>query len=104
MSLVDRAPTAPALGVVVLQGEVDVADTSRLSAELAGRIAVGTQVLIVDVGRVALIDSSVLGVLAGAAQRLHDERSGSLVLRGASAQLLRQLRLLRLDHVFELEI
>lgn len=104
MTLTDPLPTAPALGVVVLRGEVDAADSSRLRAELAGRIAVGTQVLIVDVGLVELIDSPALGVMADAAKRLHDERSGSFVLRNASARLLRQLRLMRLDHVFELEI
>jgi anti-anti-sigma factor len=104
MTLTEPSPTAPALGVVVLHGEVDAADSSRLGAELAGRIAVGTQVLIVDVGRVELLDAAVLGVMAEAAKRLHDERSGSFVLRNASARLLRQLRLMRLDHVFELEI
>jgi len=104
MTLTDPTPTAPAVGLVVLPGDVDASDASRLSAELTGRIAVGTQVLVVDVGKVELIDSSALGILADAAQRLHDERSGSLVLRNASAQLLRQLRAMHLDHVFELEI
>jgi anti-anti-sigma factor len=104
MTLTEPTPTAPARGVVVLHGDVDVAEASRLRAELAGRIAVGTQVLVVDIGQVDLIDSAALGVLAEAARRLHDERSGSLVLRNASARLLRQLRLMRLDHVFELEI
>ncbi len=104
MTLVDPSPTAPAQGVVVLRGDVDIAGISRLSAELDGRIAVGTQVLVVDVGQVEFIDSAALGVLAQAAERLHDERSGSLVLRQASARLLRQLRLMRLDHMFELEI
>jgi len=83
---------------------VDEAQTSRLSAELAGRIAVGTQVIVVDVGQAEFVDSAALGVIACAGQRLQDERSGSLVLRNASAKLLRQLRLMRLDHVFELEI
>jgi len=104
MTLTDASPTAPAQGLVVLHGDVDVADASRLGAELAGRIAVGTQVLVVDMGQVDLIDSSALGVLAAAATRLQNERSGSLVLRNASPRLLRQLRLMRLDYVFELEI
>jgi len=104
MTLTEPSPTAPALAVVVLQRSVDVAHGSRLQAELEGRIAVGTQVLVVDVGQVELSDTRTLGVLAGAAQRLQDERSGSLVLRNASAGLLSQLRLMRIDHVFELEI
>ena len=103
MTLTDPSPTAPALGVVSLQRPED-ADASRLEAELQGRIAVGTQVLVVDVGEIKLLDRAAMGVLAGAAIRLQEERSGSVVLRNASAGMLKQLRLLRLDHVFELEI
>jgi hypothetical protein len=104
MTLTEPSPTAPALGVVVLRDGDDVTDTSRLEAELYGRIAVGTQVLVVDVGEFRSLDVGALSVLAGAAIRLQDERSGSVVLRKASVALLRQLRSMRLDHVFELEI
>ncbi len=89
---------------MVLEGPIDMVSAERMDAELQGRIAVGTQVLVVDVGHAEFPGSKGLGVLAGAAKRLQDERSGSLVLRNASAALLQQLRLLRLDHVFELEI
>ena len=104
MTLTEPSPTAPALGVVVLCDAEDAADSSRLEAELHGRIAVGTQVLVVDVGDLQHMDSEALGIMAGAAMRLQGERSGSVVLRNASAELLRQLRVLRLDHMFELEI
>jgi anti-anti-sigma regulatory factor len=103
MTLTDPTPTAPALGVVMLPGEDDE-EASRLDAELHGRIAVGTQVLVVDVGEAQHLNSAAMTVLANAAVRLQDERSGSLVLRNASSSLLQQLRLVRLDHVFELEI
>jgi len=92
------------MGVVVLQGPIDAATAERLDAELHGRIAVGTQVLIVDVGEADFVEAAGLGALARAATRLQEERSGSVVLRNADASLLRHLRLLRLDHVFELEI
>jgi anti-anti-sigma regulatory factor len=104
MTLTEPSPTAPAYGVVVLGDAADATDTSRLDAELNGRIAVGTQVLVVDVGDGSLLNGAALQVLASAAVRLQDERSGSLVLRNASSELLTHLRLLRLDHVFELEI
>ena len=104
MALTGPSPTAPWMGMVVLDGAIDAANAARLDAELAGRIAVGTQVLMVDVGRADFVGPVGLGVLAGAATRLQDERSGSLVLRNADANLLRQLRMLRLDHVFELEV
>lgn len=103
MTLTDRSPTAPPMGVVVLRGRIDSSTADRLQAELSGRIAVGTQVLVVDVKDAQFTDSAGLGELAGAAKRLQDERLGSLVLRHPDAALLRQLRLLRLDHVFELE-
>jgi anti-anti-sigma regulatory factor len=104
MTLTEPSPTAPALGVVVLGDEDGAHDASRLEAELYGRIAVGTQVLVVDVGAFTSVDETALSVMAGAAMRLQEERSGSVVLRNASVPLLRQLRALRLDHVFELEI
>ena len=104
MTLTEPSPTAPALGVVVLRDEHGASDASRLEAELYGRIAVGTQVLVVDVGQFTSLDETALTVLASAAVRLQDERSGSMVLRRASVPLLRQLRAMRLDHVFELEI
>lgn len=104
MTLTEPSPTAPWMGVIVLDGVIDAATAGRLDAELTGRIAVGTQVLMVDVGGAEFLDAAGLAVLADAARRLQDERSGSLVLRNADATLLRHLRMLRLDHVFELEI
>ncbi|MEJ7763925.1 MAG: STAS domain-containing protein [Acidimicrobiales bacterium] len=104
VALTEPLPTAPPMGVIVLTGTIDVTTAARLDAELQGRIAVGTQVLIVDVRDAHFADASGLGVLADAARRLQDERLGSLVLRNADAPLLRYLRMLRLDHVFELEI
>ena len=105
MTLTDPSITAPASGVVVIDGpDGGDREASRLDAELSGRIAVGTQVLVVDVGAVKHLDGAALGVLAAAAKRLQDERMGSVVLRNASVPLLRQLRMMRLDHVFELEI
>jgi len=95
-----RETAGPQVGPVVVHNPVDVADTPRLEAELDGRIAVGTQVLVADVEEVKLFDYN---VLAGAAQHLHDERSGSMVLRNPSAPFMRQLRLMRLNHMFELE-
>ncbi|MDQ6837752.1 MAG: hypothetical protein M3137_05285 [Actinomycetota bacterium] len=102
--LIDPRTTGPASAVVVLRDSVELADGARLQAELDGRMAVGTQVLIVEVGDVQLLGTGELSVLVNAATRLQDEHSGSMVLRNASARLLGQLRLMRLDHKFELEI
>jgi len=94
----------PDPAVIVVSDATDAAAVPRLEAELDGRITVGTQVLVADVEGVKLFDSAVLGVLASAAHHLHEERSGSLVLRNPSGPFMRQLRLMRLDHMFELEI
>lgn len=102
--MIDPSPTAPAFGVVVLRNAGDAFDSSLLDAELNGRIAVGTQVVVVDLRVVKHLDTTAICVLADAAKRLQDERSGSLVLRNATPSLLGQLRLMRLDHVFELEL
>ena len=104
VTLTERSPAAPSVGVVVVEGMIQGPLVARMEAELRGRIEVGTQVLVVDVAKAQFIGPSGLAVLAVAARRLQEERSGSLVLRQATAPLLRELRLLRLDHVFELEI
>ncbi len=96
--------TAPAVGVVVLPPTDDVPTASRVKAEVDGRIAVGTHLLVIDLEKVDTIDSDLLVMLAGAAKRLHDERCGSVILRDAQALILQQLRLMRLDHLFDLEI
>ena len=92
------------MGVVVVEGRIQGPLAARMEAELRGRIEVGTQVLVVDVAKAQFVGPSGLAVLADAARRLQEERSGSLVLRHATPPLLDQLRLMRLDHVFELEI
>ncbi|MEO5680075.1 MAG: STAS domain-containing protein [Acidimicrobiales bacterium] len=104
MTLLEPSPTAPPIGTVVLQGAIDAASAGRVEAELQGRIAVGTQVLVVDVLDARFLDDTGLCALAAAALTLQEARMGSLVLRNASGPLLGQLRLLRLDHMFELEI
>ena len=110
-TVLDREPTslrtaltAPAVGVVVLPSTDDVPSASRVRAEVDGRIAVGTHLLVIDLREVDTIDSDLLAVLAGAALRLHDERCGSVILRDAPAPILQQLQMMRLDHLFELEI
>lgn len=95
--------TGPRPGEGIVCGAVDVVGAPRLDAELDGRIAVGAQVLVVDLEAVRNLDSAVVAVLADAASHLHDECSGSLVLRNASPPLLQQLRIMRLDHMFELD-
>lgn len=104
MTVREPSPSAPAVGVVAVRDRNTTQAAGRLDAELRGRIAVGTQLLIVDVGQATSLDPEVLGVLADAAKFLQDDRAGSVVLRNATGLLLRQMRLMRIDHIFELEL
>jgi len=63
--------------VIALYGELDVAASQGLSDELAELIDSGTTDLIIDLTKLAFIDSTGLGVLIGTARRA-DERGGSL--------------------------
>jgi anti-anti-sigma factor len=62
--------------VVVARGELDLAcrdELRRVLTDVAGTV-------VVDLERVTFLDSSCIGVLAGAAQRLHED-DGDLRIR-----------------------
>ena len=91
--------TEPA--VVVLAGELDLADAPAVTAQLlsaadqSGRVSV-------DLAGVTFIDSTAIGALVGV-QRTLRERGGSLVLRRPSRAVARLLELTALDRLFEIE-
>jgi anti-sigma B factor antagonist len=84
--------------VVYAKGELDVASAPQLKAELAGLIAAGSRVLVVDLSEVGFVDSSGLGVLIGA----HNEvsRVGGEIRVVVQPQVKRILELTSLDEVF----
>jgi anti-sigma B factor antagonist len=84
--------------VVVLRGELDVADAAKVAASLA-IVAASGRTVIVDLEGLEFIDSSGLAALVRARQ--HARRAGrDLLLAGPQQQVLRMLAITRLIDVF----
>jgi anti-sigma B factor antagonist len=84
--------------VVVLRGELDVAEAAKVAASLAAVAARGRN-LIVDLEGLEFIDSSGLAALVRA--RRHARRAGfDLLLAAPQHQVLRMLAITRLIDVF----
>ena len=85
--------------VVTLEGEIDVYTAPRLKESLVEAIEGGCAFVIIDMGNVAFIDSSGLGVLVGALRRAK-ERSGAVRLVCTRDNILKIFRITGLDKVF----
>jgi anti-sigma B factor antagonist len=84
--------------VVVLRGELDVAEAAQVAASLAV-VAASGRTVIVDLEGLGFIDSSGLAALVSA--RHHARRAGSdLLLAAPQQQVLRMLAITRLLDVF----
>ena len=84
--------------VVVLRGEIDVADAAKVAASLAV-VAASGRIVIVDLEGLEFIDSSGLAALVRARQ--HARRAGGdLLLAAPQQQVLRMLAITRLIDVF----
>jgi anti-sigma B factor antagonist len=68
---------------VVVQGEIDVATSPQLRAELNTLIAGGARKLTLEFSGVSFVDSSGLGVLVGTYKRLRDEIDGHIRIVGS---------------------
>lgn len=97
---VERTGPAERPHRAVVHGDLDYAHYRELADvldDLVAAVSPGEQ-LVVDLTGVTYCDSCGLRVLLGASQRVA-ERGGTLVLRGASGQPARTLRLTGLDTV-----
>lgn len=88
--------------IVSLGGEVDVHTAPRLDEELAGAIETGARRLVVDLAGTSFVDSTVVGVLLRAQQRL-DDMDGRLVLVSDDPRILRVFEITGLDSSFAIE-
>lgn len=84
---------------LVLEGEVDVYTAPRLKEELVSLISAGCTHLIVDLEKVAFIDSSGLGVLVSALRRAR-EKDGAVRIVCTRESILKIFRITGLDKVF----
>lgn len=64
---------AAATPTVVVRGEVDVATSPKLRAELSALVTSGARVITLDFAGVSFVDSSGLGVLVGTYKRMCDD-------------------------------
>jgi anti-sigma B factor antagonist len=85
--------------VIALVGEIDLANTGYLRAELAYLIDSGRTDIVADLTRTVSISSSGLGILVGALKTAR-RVGGRLELVVAADRLLKILRITRLDRVF----
>ena len=87
---------------LALSGPLDVRSAFDVREALHAAIDGGSGDLVVDVSGVDLVDATGLGVLVGAHRRA-SRADRRIVLRDASPQLRRVLRLTRLHRVLALE-
>ncbi len=93
----------PMLGVAVLHltGKWHAAKAGRLRRSLEQLLSDSTPLVVVDMGEVSFIDSTVLSVLVSGL-RMAREKEGTLVLARVEGQAREALRLTLLDRVFRL--
>ncbi len=85
-------------GVVALSGELDLSDVDTLALQLESAAAESDN-LVVDLTEVTFVDSTVLGTLVEARNKV-TASGGSVVLAGPSKNVRRLLEVTSLDQVF----
>ena len=85
--------------VIDVEGEVDVFTAPKLRERIIGLLGDSRQQIVVNLERVAFMDSTGLGVLVGGLKRVK-EHEGVLALSGAQGTVLRVLNVTGLNAVF----
>jgi anti-sigma B factor antagonist len=98
---VDQAGEAD-LAVLVMGGELDYEVSPQLKARIIGAIKDGIRRLVLDLSDVTFIDSTAIGVLAGAIVRLDEAGGGSLAVVCAHEKVLEIFEITGLDSVISL--
>ena len=99
MELAIHADRDGTVGTVTLEGEVDVYTAPRLKEQLVELLDGGCISIILDMDKVAFIDSSGLGVLVGALRRAR-EKGGAVRNVCTRDSVLKIFRITGLDKVF----
>jgi anti-sigma B factor antagonist len=92
----------PDLAVVALGGEVDYEVSPQLRTHVVRAIKAGRRRLILDLTDVTFIDSTAIGVIAGAVERLDEAGGGSLAVVCTHEKVLQILEITGLDSVITL--
>jgi anti-anti-sigma factor len=94
--------TGPAVVVVEVVGDLDLASVARVRETLHDALSVKPNQLVVDLSRCAYVDASALAMLLDVHRRAW-RSGGVLTLRGCSSRVVRLLSLTGLRRVFDLE-
>jgi anti-anti-sigma factor len=90
--------TSPPYAHVLATGELDIATTPVLSAQLSEAVAAGCRSFRIDLAGVTFCDASTVGVLVSLDRRVR-AAGGSMRIVAASARVHRILHLLDLDRL-----
>jgi anti-sigma B factor antagonist len=88
--------------VVALSGDLDMHAAERVATKLRDAMADDVSSVVVDLFETSLVDSTGLGVLAGAARRVR-LAGGTFVLAADDPRFLRTLKITGLDRLFDVE-
>ncbi len=86
--------------IASLEGELDIESSGNFKDEAENKISNGYANMIVDLSKVAYVDSSGLGSLI-ALQKDARLNGGGLAIVGASEQIRRTMEITQLDKLFE---
>jgi anti-sigma B factor antagonist len=89
----------PGLAVLVVGGEVDYEVSPQLKARLMKAIKAGTRRLVLDLTGVSFIDSTAIGVIAGAVERLDEMGGGSVAVVSTHEKVMQIFEITGLDNV-----
>lgn len=90
------------IAIVALGGEVDYEVSPQLRTRVVRAIKDGRRRLILDLTDVTFIDSTAIGVIAGAVERLDEVGGGSLAVVCTHEKVLQILEITGLDGVITL--
>ncbi len=96
---VDYEATTDDVGVVILEGEIDIYSAPEFKEVLVNGIEGGAKRVIVDLSGVTFIDSTALGVLVSGAKRVRP-RNGNLDIVCTDENIIRIFEITGLDRIF----
>jgi anti-sigma B factor antagonist len=89
----------PEVAILVVGGEVDYEVSPQLKARIMRAIKAGKRRLILDLSDVTFIDSTAIGVLAGALERLDETGGGSLSVVSTHEKVIQIFEITGLESV-----
>jgi anti-sigma B factor antagonist len=96
---VDYEAATEDVGVVILEGEIDIYSAPEFKEVLVNGIEGGAKRVIVDLSGVTFIDSTALGVLVSGAKRVRP-RNGNLDIVCTDENIIRIFEITGLDRIF----